>query len=99
MKKMFIILLGAAALASCKQSDHMEDHQPYEASETGTTTSEEVTSGGVRTSPEATSDSTAKSSNATSNTPDGAEANDTVKKPAPLNKRKEVTPPDISKPQ
>ncbi|MFP9100446.1 membrane lipoprotein lipid attachment site-containing protein [Flavobacterium sp. RHBU_24] len=99
MKKIFILLLSTAALTACKQSGHMEDRQPYSASETGTTTSEEVTSGGVRTSPEATSDSTAQNSNSTSGTPGSAEGNDTVKKPAPLSKRNEVTPSDISKPQ
>ena len=99
MKKIFILLLSTAALTACRQTGQGEDNQPYGASETGTTTSEEVTSGGVRTSPEATSDSTAQNSNATSGTPGSAEANDTVKKPAPLKQRKEVTPPDISKPQ
>jgi hypothetical protein len=94
MKKILIALFATAALASCKQSDHMEDHQPYEASETGTNTSEEVvTPGPQRATQETISDTAVQDNENTKGT------QDTVKKPAPLKQRKEVTPPDISKPQ
>jgi len=59
MKKIFLIAVGVIALASCRQTGMGEDRNPYDASETGTNTSEEGNSGGgVRTTPEATSDST-----------------------------------------
>ena len=92
MKKIVITVFAVAALASCKQSGHMEDRQPYEASETGTNTSEEVvTPGPLKATQETVSDSIAPNNYS-------AQGRDTSKAVAPLNKRKEVTPPDISKP-
>lgn len=54
MKKLLLITLTSFALFSCRQG--ASNGEPvHHVSETGTTTSEEGSSGGVRTSPEATS--------------------------------------------
>jgi hypothetical protein len=92
MKTIVIAFVMSLALLSCRQNGHGKDEQPYGASETGTGEEPEgVVSGGPNAGPEtepAVTDTTKEDS-----------VNDATRKLPPPSERKEVTPPDISKPR